>query len=420
MLAPNTYSDSLMNRTFEYRSPNNEIKSSNNFINYYTFSLWDTYRALHPLLTIIHPSRVVDFVRAMMAHYRDTGLLPVWTLWGNETNTMIGYHAIPVITDAYFKGLLTDMDTDSIYQAMLASAFQEIRETPLYREYGYIPADSLTNTVSRTLEYAYDDWCIAQVARALNKSQDYNLFMKRAANYIHLFDSTRLFMRARLADGSWKEPFDPFDTRYGNDYTEGNAWQYTWYVPHDVENLIRMMGGEEIFNKKLDSLFSVSSDMGEDAVMDVSGMIGQYVHGNEPSHHIAYLYNYSGQPWKTQEKVRQIMTKLYNDQPDGLSGNEDCGQMSAWYIFNALGFYPVNPATGKYDLGIPLFPQAEIQFDPQRRFTIIARNYAPENRYVRSVILNGNRLNDLFITHQQIMEGGTLVFELSEEPVTEN
>ncbi len=371
MVAPNVYSDSLMNRSFEYRSPHNEIKSSKTFVNYYTFSLWDTYRAAHPLFTILNPAKVRDFVNAMMAHFRDTGLLPVWTLWGNETNTMIGYHAVPVIADAYLKGLLTEMDTDTLFQALLASAFQKIRETPLYREYGYIPADSLENTVSNTLEYAYDDWCIAQVAQKLGKTQDYNLFMARAGSYKNLFDPVTRFMRAKLEDGSWKEPFDPLDTRYNNDYTEGNAWQYTWYVPQDIENLISMMGGKEIFNTKLDSLFSISSDLGEDAALDVSGMIGQYVHGNEPSHHIPYLYNYSGQPWKTQEKVRQILTGLYNDQPDGLPGNEDCGQMSAWYVFSALGFYPVNPANGKYDLGIPLFRQAEIQLGMQKKFLII-------------------------------------------------
>jgi predicted alpha-1,2-mannosidase len=420
MLAPNIYNDSLMNNIFEYRSPNNEIKSGKNFVNYYTFSLWDTYRAAHPLFTILHPSRTKDFIRAMLTHYHDTGLLPVWSLWGNETNTMIGYHAIPVIADAFLKGLLTDMDSDTIYQSLISSAFQEIREMPLYRKYGYIPADSLSNTVSKTLEYAYDDWCIAQVAKAMNKSRDYNLFMTRAGYYVNLFDSSRLFMRARLGNGDWKEPFDPFDTRYSNDYTEGNAWQYTWYVPHDIDNLIRMMGGEQVFNAKLDSLFTITSNMGEEAVLDVSGTIGQYVHGNEPSHHIAYLYNYSGQPWKTQEKVRQIMDAMYSDQPDGLAGNEDCGQMSAWYIFSALGFYPVNPANGKYDLGIPLFPQLEIQLDQQNRLTIIAKNHSPENRYVKSVSLNGNKLNDLFITHDQIMEGGILEFELSGEPISNN
>jgi predicted alpha-1,2-mannosidase len=416
MLAPNIYSDSLSGRLFEYRSPNDEIVSNRDFVNYYTFSLWDTYRAAHPLYTILHPDRVTNFVEAMMAHYQDTGILPVWTLWGNETNTMIGYHSIPVIADAYLKGLLTGLDKDTLYQALLSSAFQEIREVPLYRKLGYIPAGSLNNTVSTTLEYAYDDWCIAQVAQKMNKVEDYELFMQRAGNYKNLFDSSTLFMRAKLEDGKWKKPFDPLDTRYTNDYTEGNAWQYTWYVPHDIPNLIRLMGGEQIFIKKLDSLFSISSDMGENAALDVSGMIGQYVHGNEPSHHIPYLYNYAGQPWKTQEKVRQILTGLYSDQPDGLPGNEDCGQMSAWYIFSALGFYPVNPASGKYDLGIPLFKQAEIQLDPQKKFTIIAKNYSPDHPYVKSVFLNGTIHKDPFITHEQIMQGGTLEFELAEQP----
>jgi predicted alpha-1,2-mannosidase len=417
MLAPNIYSDSLAENLYEYRSPNDEIISSKDLINYYTFSLWDTYRAAHPLYTILHPARVKSFARAMMAHYHDTGLLPVWTLWGNETNTMIGYHAAPVIADAYLKGLLTGLDSDTLYQALLSSAFQEIRETPLYRKFGYIPADQLNNTVSATLEYAYDDWCIAQVAQKMNKNQDYDLFMKRAGSYKNLFDSTTLFMRAKYENGNWKDPFDPLDTRYTNDYTEGNAWQFTWYVPHDIPNLIKMMGGEEIFVSRLDSLFSISSDMGEDAALDVSGMIGQYVHGNEPSHHIPYLYNYSGQPWKTQEKVRQILTGLYSDKPDGLPGNEDCGQMSAWFVFSALGFYPVNPANGKYDLGIPLFPQMEIQLGMQKKFTVIAKNYSPDHSYVKSVSLNGTPLKDHFITHAQIMQGGILEFELSEQPI---
>jgi predicted alpha-1,2-mannosidase len=330
---------------------------------------------------------------------------------------MIGYHAVPVITDAFLKGLLPDMDRDTLYQALLASAFQEIREIPLYRKYGYIPADSLDNTVSKTLEYAFDDWCIAQVAQKLGHTRDYNLFMERAAFFKNLFDPETRFMRAKLKDGRWKEPFDPLDTRYNNDYTEGNAWQYTWYVPQDIENLIGMMGGKEMFNAKLDSLFSVSSELDEHAVVDVSGMIGQYVHGNEPSHHIPYLYNYSGQPWKTQEKVREILTGLYHDQPDGLPGNEDCGQMSAWYVFSALGFYPVNPANGKFDLGIPLFRQAEIQLGLQKKFLIIAKNYSPERKYVKSVSLNGNTLKELFITYEQIMQGGTLEFVMTDEPI---
>ena len=295
MLAPNLYSDSLENQ-YVYRGADDQIYSGNNLMNFHTFSLWDTYRAEHPLLTIMHPDRVQNFIRALLLHYQESGLLPVWTLWANETNTMIGYHSIPVIFDAYNKGLLPDINPDSLFIAMKSSAFQKIREIPLYLEYGYIPANTGNNTVSKTLEYAYDDWCIAQMALALNNQEEYLYFMERADSYKNVFDSTTLFMRAKLSDGSWKKPFDPIDTRYANDYTEGNAWQYSWYVPHDIESLIKMMGGAEIFEKKLDSLFSLSSNMGTEAALDVSGMIGQYVHGNEPSHHIAFLYNYINKP----------------------------------------------------------------------------------------------------------------------------
>jgi predicted alpha-1,2-mannosidase len=416
MLAPNTFSDSIDNNTYQYRTIDDMIYTDTAFCNYHTFSLWDTYRAAHPLFTIIQQDLVQDFVRSMLAHYRDTGLLPVWSLWGNETETMIGYHAIPVIYDAYKKGLLPDLSADSLYTAMKASAFQNKRETPLYIEYGYIPADTLNNTVSKTLEYAFDDWCIAQMAKDLDKMDEHYYFMERAGNYMNVFDSTTLFMRAKLANGQWKESFDPLDTRYRNDYTEGNAWQYTWYVPHDVPQLIQMMGGPEIFEKKLDSLFIIEPNMGEEAALDVSGMIGQYVHGNEPSHHIIYLYNYIDKPWKTQEKVSEIINTMYDDSPAGLCGNEDCGQMSAWLIFNAIGFYPVNPANGIYNLGIPLFQRAEIDLPGIKSFIIQKKNNAPENKYVKSVTLNGEKISDFSITHQQIMNGGILEFEMTNKP----
>ena len=415
MLSPNVFSDSIADNTFEYRSQDDLIYADTAFINYHTFSLWDTYRAVHPLFTIIQKNRVQDFVRSMLAHYRDTGQLPVWSLWGNETGTMIGYHAIPVIYDAYKKGLLPGLAPDSLYAAMKASAFQNIRETPLYIEYGYIPADNLNNTVSKTLEYAFDDWCIAQMARDLNQMDEHYYFMERAGYYKNVFDRNTLFMRAKLANGTWKEPFDPLDTKYTNDYTEGNAWQYSWYVPHDIPDLIQLMGGPDIFEKKLDSLFTIGSDMGDGAAPDVSGMIGQYVHGNEPSHHIAYLYNYINKPWKTQERITEIMSTLYGDDPAGLCGNEDCGQMSAWYIFNALGIYPVNPANGRFDLGIPLFERAEIDLEGLNSFVIQKINDAPENKYVKSVKLNGQTLNELFITYEEIMKGGILEFEMTDQ-----
>lgn len=414
MLAPSIFSDSIDNNTFQYRSYGDLIYTDTAFCNYHVFSLWDTYRAAHPLFTILLPDMVQDMVKAMLAHYRDTGLLPVWALWGNETNTMIGYHAIPVIYDAYRKALLPDLSPDSLYNALKASAFQNIRDIPLYIEHGYIPADTLPNTVSATLEYAYDDWCIAQMARDLDKMDEHYYFMERARYYKNVFDQKTGFMRAKLADGGWKTPFNPLDTRHGNDYTEGNAWQYTWYVPHDIPEFINLMGGPDRFEKKLDSLFSIESDMGEDAVLDISGTIGQYVHGNEPSHHIAYLYNYLGKSWKTQEKIREIIEKMYDDTPSGICGNEDCGQMSAWLIFNALGFYPVNPASGKYDLGVPLFDRMEIDLPGINPLVIQKKKSDPENIYVKSVSLNGQKLNDLYITHEQIMNGGVLEFEMTD------
>lgn len=413
MLAPNIYND--VNN--EFRGPDNQVHRSEDLPVYNTYSLWDTYRAAHPLYTIIQQERIAGFINGMMTHYRISGLLPVWTLWGNEANTMIGYHSIPVIVDAYFKGLLNDFNPDTLYTALTASAHQDIRGIPLYKEYGYIPADTLNNTVSITLEYAFDDWCIAQMARDLGKTEDYNYYMERSGNYRNLFDKKTNLMRARLADGSWKTPFDPWDAGYDNDYTEGNAWQYSWYVPHNVEDLIKMMGGNQNFNRRLDSLFTMSSDLDDNKALDVSGLIGQYVHGNEPSHHIPYLYNYSGQPRKTQERVKEIMNTLYGTGREGLCGNDDCGQMSAWYIFSALGFYPVNPANGKYDLGSPMFKRAEIVLQNEIGFQIIANNLSEDNIYVESVTLNGERLDELFILHDNIMAGGTLVFTMTDNPV---
>ncbi|MFC2124504.1 GH92 family glycosyl hydrolase [Bacteroidota bacterium] len=412
LLTPNLYSD--VNN--QYRGADDLIHQSEEFPNYYTYSLWDTYRAAHPLYTIIQQERIAGLINGMITHYKETGLLPVWSLWGNETNTMIGYHAIPVIVDAYFKGLLNDFDPDSLYEALTVSANQEIRFTPLYKEYGYVPADTIPNTVSTTLEYAYDDWCIAQMARDLGNNDDYMHYLERSKSYRNVFDNSTKLMRPRMADGTWKSQFNPLDASYGNDYTEGNAWQYTWYVPHDIDDLINLMGGDQIFNRYLDSLFTMSSELDDDKAFDVSGLIGQYVHGNEPSHHIAYLYNFSGQPWKAQERVNQIMTELYKTGQDGLCGNEDCGQMSAWYILSALGFYPVNPANGRYELGTPIFSQAEIVLQDESTFRIIANDLSKENIYVESVLLNEEPLNRQYLLHDDIMEGGILEFNMTDKP----
>lgn len=408
-IAPNTYSDV----DGAYTGMDGKLKKNMNATNYFTFSLWDTYRALHPLITIIEPGKVNGFLEAFLMQYNEYGLLPVWSLWGNETNTMIGYHAIPVIVDAYFKGLIREELVEPLYNAMLQSANQEIRETPLYRKYGYIPADLARASVSTTLEYAYNDWCIAQMAKALGRDEDYKVFSERANSYRALFNKESKLMQPKLADGKWKE-FDPFNASYGNDFTEANTFQYTWYVPHDVGGLIDLFGGKEQFELMLDSIFILPPEVGEDAAHDVSGFIGQYIHGNEPSHHIAYLYNYTGAPHKTQEKVNQILNEMYSDQPDGLCGNEDCGQMSAWYIFSSLGFYPVNPANGKYDLGRPDFPEAIIKAG-DREFKIIAHNYSPDNIYVSKVMLNQAELNRHYITHEEIMNGGILEFYMAAE-----
>ena len=411
-LAPNLYSDV----DGHYTATDGSVQRAEGFDHYHTYSLWDTYRAANPLYTLIAPQRVQDFAQSMLRIYEESGLLPVWWLWGNETNTMIGYHAVPVLVDAYRKGLLPEVDAEQLYAALLASGEQEIRHSPLYRQYGYIPADSLNNTVSTTLEYAYDDWCIAQMAQALGKQADYERYQARSQYFRNLFDPETKLMRAKYANGDWKTPFDPFLTAYRNDYTEGNAWQFVWYVPQDVPALVELMGGNAPFVELLDSVFSMTSDIGEDAASDVTGLIGQYVHGNEPSHHIAYLYNYAGAPHKTQEKVRQILLEMYGAHPAGLSGNEDCGQMSAWYIFSALGFYPVNPASGYYDLGSPLVERAEIALPGGKTLRVVAENQSLANLYVQSVTWNGEPITDWRIAHADLMLGGELQFVMGPAP----
>ncbi|MEP0117468.1 glycoside hydrolase family 92 protein, partial [Reichenbachiella sp.] len=320
----------------------------------------------------------------------------------------------PVIVDAIFKGI-EGFDVEKAYQAIKTSGMQDIRGVNFLKEYGYIPADLENESVTKNLEYAFDDWCIAQTAKKLGKQEDYKYFSERAMSYKKLYDPETKFMRGKLSDGSWKTPFDPKYSahRVGAEYTEGNAWQHSWFVPHDVPGLIELMGGNDAFATHLDSLFNQDSNItGDNVSADISGLIGQYAHGNEPSHHIAYLYNYAGKPWKTQEMTRKIMKTMYNDQPDGLSGNEDCGQMSAWYVFSALGFYPVNPANGIYQLGSPLFDRATINMG-KVSFVIEANNVSEENKYVKSVSLNGKVLNENQITHQQLMDGGLLVFEMT-------
>lgn len=415
-LAPVTFSDANGN----YKGVDSLIHRADGYTRYCIFSLWDTFRAAHPLYTITQPDKVNDYIKSMLAQYQEYGLLPVWSLLGNETNTMTGYHAIPVIVDAYLKGY-RDYDVNLAYEAVMKSAMQDIRGTDFYREYGYIPVDKEGEAVTKTLEYAFDDWCIAQFAKALGKEQDYETFMKRAASYKPLFDTSTGFMRGKLADGKWLEPFNPKEaSAHGSihAYTEGNAWQHSWFVPQDVAGLIQLMGGNDAFVKKLDQLFVETSEIGPNAPPDVSGLIGQYAHGNEPSHHIAYLYNYAGAPWKTQEKVREIMESLYTAQPNGLCGNEDCGQMSAWYVFSALGFYPVNPAEGVYVIGSPMFEKAQIKVAESKIFTVIAQGVSKENKYIQSAKLNGKILDHGYITHKELMQGGKLELEMGSQPNT--
>ncbi|GJM31275.1 MAG: alpha-1 2-mannosidase [Saprospiraceae bacterium] len=415
-LAPVVFTDVLG----YYKGVDNAIHQVD-YTRYDIFSLWDTFRAAHPLFTLLQQDRIDDMIRSMLSHYDEYGLLPVWSLLGNETNTMTGYHAIPIITDAYLKGF-RGFDAEKAFTAMKRSAMQDIRGSNFYREYGYIPYDKDGESVTKTLEYAYDDWCIAQMAKAMGKDDEYKTFMKRSESFKPLFDASTGFMRAKLSDGTWKKPFDPQYSDHNFDvaeYTEGNAWQHSWFVPHDVPALIDLHGGIDPFIQKLDSLFSIDSEIrGDFTSADISGLIGQYAHGNEPSHHIAYLYNYAGTPWKTQEKVHEIINTQYNTSPAGLCGNEDCGQMSAWYVFSAIGFYPVNPASGIYVIGTPAFQEVQLNTGGSTTFTVKAEGISKENFYIQSASLNGQPLKRSYITHEEILKGGTLVFQMGAEANT--
>lgn len=400
-----------------YRGGSGRVHTAG-FQNYSIFSLWDTFRAEHPLFTIIDAERVDDMVRSMLAFQREHGLLPVWSLVGNETNTMTGYHAIPVIADAYLKGI-GGFDADMALDAMIESAMQNTRGLDHYRRYGFVPSELEVESVTKTLEYAYDDWAIARMAEGLGRQRDAARFRERARSWVNVFDTSTDFMRGRKADSSWVTPFDPkfASHREHTDYTEGNAWQHTWFVPHDVHGLIARMGGDAAFSTKLDSLFTADTVLvGQNVSPDISGLIGQYAHGNEPSHHIAYLYSYAGAPWRTADRVRQILTDLYDDTPEGLAGNEDCGQLSAWYVLSALGFYPVDPVGGVYVLGSPLFESATIDVGGGRSFRIVARGVSDTARYIQSATLNGKPWPYSWIRHQDIMAGGELVLQLGTQP----
>jgi len=414
-IAPVTFSDT----NGEFRMENDTISKAENFTAYSTLSLWDTFRAEHPLLTITDPDKVADFINSMLVYYQTNKKLPVWTLYGNETNTMTGYHSIPVIVEAYLKGI-QGFDIETAYEAMKTTMMQDDRGLEFYKKFGYVPYNLLDESVTITLEYAYNDWCVAQIAKALGKDDDYNYFLSRSKAYEHLFDTETGFMRGKSDSGdSWHEPFDPkFSShRVHADYTEGNAWQHSWFVLHDTDNLIKMHGGEEKFTDKLEQLFTESSEItGENVSADISGLIGQYAHGNEPSHHIAYMYNYANKPWKTQYWVREILKTQYNTTPEGLSGNEDCGQMSAWYVFSSIGLYPFNPASGVYQIGSPIFEKTTIKISENSYFTIIAKNASDENIYIQSALLNEKEFNRTTLAHGELMNGGTLEFIMGPNP----
>ncbi len=389
------------------------------FQNYTTFSLWDIYRAESPLLTLLQPGRVGDMVQSLLAEYQQNGLhtMPIWPLWGNETFCMIGHHSIPITVDAYLKGF-KGFDPETAYQAMRATVMQDGDGLGSYKTLGYVASTPGGQAASKTLEYAYDDWCLARMAQALGHAADAHLFYQRAANYRNVFDRTTRFMRGRRADGAWRRPF--VDNALVNDeYTEADAWQYAFAVQQDVPGLIRLYGGDSGFIQKMDALFTADSTIHTN-IPDISGLIGQYSQGDEQCHHVAYLYDYAGAPWKTQRRVRQVMTTFYNDTPSGQCGNDDCGQMSAWYVFSALGFYPVNPADGVYALGSPLVNKAVIHLSRAHYgghvFTLIAANNSAKNLYIQSATLNGGPLRGPWITQAEIAQGGVLRLQMGPRP----
>jgi predicted alpha-1,2-mannosidase len=398
----------------QYRGLDQNNHKADGFTNYTIFSLWDTYRALHPLYNIIQPKRNGDMARSMMAHFDQSAekMLPVWSHYANENWCMIGYHSVPVIVDAYLKGNL-NMDPKHILNAITTTATNGWYDgLDDYMKMGYVPEDKSGSSVSKTLEYAYDDWCIAQFAKKIGDESVYGQFSKRSENYHNVFDPKTGYMRPKLSDGSWKPGFDPLST-HNQGFIEGNAWNYSLYVPHQVDEMIRMMGGNKIFVRHLDSLFTMHLDDSffaetEDITRD--GLIGNYVHGNEPSHHVAYLYNWAGAPEKTQERVRMIMDKMYHDAPDGLCGNDDAGQMSAWYIFSALGFYPVCPGSDQYAIGSPLVTSASLHLENGKTLEIEVQNQSPKNVHIRKVLVNGKEINRNYLTYSEITNGGKITF----------
>ena len=416
MLAPTIYSD----MDGAYYGPDKQVHQADGWTNYSTFSLWDTYRAAHPLYTYIEPQRVNDMVKSFLAFSEQNGRLPVWNFYGSETDMMIGYHAVPVIVDAYLKGI-GDFDPKKALAACVATAnIDEYRGIGLYKKYGYVPYDVTDHynsenwSLSKTLEYAYDDYCIARMAEKLGERQIADEFDKRSRNYKNVYNSQTTFMQPRNNKGSFIEDFSPDD--YTPHICESNGWQYFWSVQQDVDGLISLVGGKERFAQKLDSMFTYNPSADEDLPIFSTGMIGQYAHGNEPSHHVIYLFNAIGQPWKTQKYAAEVMHELYKNTPAGLCGNEDCGQMSAWYVFSAMGFYPVDPISGKYEIGTPMYPEMKMHLANGKTFTILAPAVSKENIYIQSVKLDGNPYDKSYITHEQIMNGSIFEFEMGNKP----
>lgn len=401
----------------DYMGHDKKIYNNPSSHNYSVFSLWDTYRTANQLLTITQHERINDMINSILGIYKQQGKLPVWPLMGNETNTMPGYSAVPVIVDAWNKGF-RGFDENLAFEAIKNSAtYPKQNGVPYLMERGYIPCDSVWEATSIAMEYAVDDACIALMSKKTGKTADYEYFSKRAGYYKNYFDREIGFIRPKMADGSWRSPYNPFTSIHTvGDFCEGNGWQYTFFVPHDPEGLIDLFGADEQFVGKLDSFFVATGDLGESASADISGLIGMYAHGNEPSHHIAYLYAFAGQQWKTAEKVRYILEKFYTTKDDGLIGNEDCGQMSAWYVMSALGFYPVHPANGVYVFGSPLFDKAVIRLPESKSFTIETVGSSKTNIYIQSAGLNGEPYSKSYITHSDIVKGGTLKFVMGPEP----
>lgn len=409
MVNPNIY----MDVDGSYRGRDLKVHKALDFTNYTVFSLWDTYRAYHPLMTIIDQKRTLDYIKTFMVQYEQGGLLPVWELAANETFCMIGYHSVPVIVDAYFKGI-KGFDTAKALQAMRKSATGEGNEgLKALAQNGYIATEDEAESVSKTLEYAYDDWCIAQFAKSIGNQSEYAYFNQRGQNYKNIYDASTGFMRAR-SNGGWFNPFDPYEVNFN--YTEANSWQYSFSAVQDIDGLIKLHGGKANLAKKLDQLFTASSKTSGRDQSDITGLIGQYAHGNEPSHHMAYLYPFVSQPWKTQQRVHQILNTLYHNNPDGLSGNEDCGQMSAWAVLSAMGFYPVTPGTDYYVIGTPWFSKVTINLENGKKFVINAKNISANNYYIRSATLNGNKHDASFLNHSNIMNGGEITFVMGNTP----